>query len=251
MPIDIGLDPGTLCRQLNTFGDELCITMPGGATVCAHVGYDIGDPVTIVESLLAQINSALAPLQPFFTILDFVKAVFDCIKAIPDCLGPPPSPEPILSCIKGLTEVVNKLLALIPPFPILRMVKGILLAIITGLQGLKGRLQAIIDHTNRVLAAATKAATTGNTGLLAIVDCAQGNIDAQIANLNAQLAPLNRLIGVVNVLLELAGEDCIPALGAIDGSLDPLQEVIDFLTAIYNAIPDAPQLDEIVPGQCL
>jgi hypothetical protein len=250
MPLGIDLDLGAICTPLNTGPGELCVTFIGGATLCAQTGYELGDPTTIVTSLLSQLNSALAPLQPFFTILDFVKAVFDCIKAIPDCLGPPPSPQPILSCISGLTEVVNKLLQLIPPFPILRMVKGILNVIIVGLEGLKSRLQAIIDQTTRVLNAATKAAQTGNVSLLGIVDCAQGNLDVQKANLNASLAPLNRLIGVVNLLLELAGEDCIPAIGEVD-ALGPLQDVIDFLTAIYNAIPDAPQLAEIQGGQCL
>lgn len=250
MAIDLSLDIDGLCQQLNTGPGELCVTFIGGATICAQTGYEIGDPVTIVESLLGQLNSALAPLQPFFTILDFVKAVLDCIKAIPDCLGPPPSPSPIINCLQGLEEVVNKLLKLIPPFPILVMVKGILLTIITGLTGLKQRLQAIQDQTARVLNAATKASQTGNAGLQSIVDCAQNNLDAQIANLNAQLLPLNRLIGIVNVLLELAGQSCIPAIGEI-GDLDALQAIIDFLTSIYNAIPDAPQLSAIVPGECL
>jgi hypothetical protein len=150
------------------------VTFIGGATICAQDGYEIGDPTDIVISMLGQLNAALAPLQPFFTILDFVKAVFDCIKAIPDCLGPPPSPSPIVSCISGLTDVVNKLLQLIPPFPILAMVKGILLVIITGLEGLKQRLEAIQEHTIRVLNAATKASQTGNLGLQGLVDCAQG-----------------------------------------------------------------------------
>lgn len=250
MGLDIGLDISSLCTPVNTGPGELCITFIGGATICAQTGYDIGDPTAIVQSLLAQLNAALAPLGPFFDLLDFVKAVFDCIKAIPDCLGPPPSPTPIVNCLQGLTEVVNKLLQLIPPFPILAMVKGILNVIIVGLEGLKEKLQAIDDHLTRVLQAATTAAQTGNLGLKAITDCAQGNIDAQLQNLNAQLAPLNRLIGVVNLLLELAGQQCIPAIGEV-ADLDALQAIIDFLTEIYNAIPDAPQIPEIIPGDCL
>jgi hypothetical protein len=250
MALDIGIDVSSLCSAVPTGPGELCVTFIGGATICAQDGYEIGDPTDIVISMLGQLNAALAPLQPFFTILDFVKAVFDCIKAIPDCLGPPPSPSPIVSCISGLTDVVNKLLQLIPPFPILAMVKGILLVIITGLEGLKQRLEAIQEHTIRVLNAATKASQTGNLGLQGLVDCAQGNLDAQIANLNAQLLPLNRLFGVINILLELAGQQCIPAIGEV-GDLDALQEIIDFLTSVYNAIPEAPQLSEIQPGQCL
>jgi hypothetical protein len=248
--LDTVFDIGSLCSPMGSGPGELCVTFIGGATICAQDGYEIGDPTDIVISMLAQLNSALAPLQPFFTILDFVKAVFDCIKAIPDCLGPPPSPSPIVSCISGLTDVVNKLLMLIPPFPILQMIKGILLVIITGLEGLKNRLQAIQDHTVRVLNAATKAAQTGNLALQGLADCAQDNLDIQVANLNAQLLPLNRLFGVINLLLELAGQDCIPAIGQVD-DLDALQEIIDFVTAIYNAIPDAPQLTEITPGQCI
>lgn len=255
MPIETGLQLEDECRLIETGPGELCVPFPGGATLCAQVGYDIGDPSTIVKSMLAQLNTAMVPLTPFFDVLDFVKAVSDCIHAIPDSLGPPPSPQPIIDCLGGLAKAVSKLLAMIPPFPIFAMVKGILTVITTGLQGLKLKIQALLNHQLRITAAATIAAQTGNVGLTAVVDCASGNIDAQWHNLNAELAPLNRLIGAINVFLKLAGSDCIPAIGGVasdSSALGALQAIIDLLQAVNAVIPGGlPNLTPITPNECL
>jgi hypothetical protein len=242
------------CIQLFTT-DGLCVVFPGGFTVCAQVGLEAGDPSEIVKSLLASLNSGMAPLTPFFNTLDVVKAVFDCIQAIPDCLSPP-DPQPLLDCFPGLTEAVNKLLQLLPPFPIFVLVKGVLSVIIEGLIGLRMKLLAIFKRIEKMLRAATLAAELGNIHLQVAVDCANGNIEAQFQNLNAEMEPLNRLIGLVNALLEIAGEDCIPVLPDLselaEDALAPLDATIELLQTILAAIPGPPQFPPSVPqpGDC-
>lgn len=255
MPLPTHIDLASECVLLSTGPGELCITFPGGATLCAQAGFDVGDPATIVKSLLGQINTALVPLAPFFDMLDLFKAIFDCIQAIPDCITQL-NPGNLLNCIPHLAKAVNKLLALIPPFPIFVMVKGILRTIIVGLQGVKLKLKALIDHALRISRAGLRAAQTGNLNLQAVVDCAAGNLDAYLQNMNAEFAPLNRLIGLVNVLLELAQLECIPAIGGIasvsEEALIPLDAIIEFLTIIEAAIPGGlPLIPTIQPGECL
>ena len=95
------------CILLNTGPGELCVTFPGGATICAQVGYEIGDIPEIVQNMLDSLNTALAPLVPFLNMIDVIKAIVDCIQAIPDCLSPP-SPTPLVECIPNLIEKLNK-----------------------------------------------------------------------------------------------------------------------------------------------
>lgn len=234
-------DLSLLCIAFQESPGELCVEFPGGAKLCAQFGYEMGDPFEIVKSMLAQINSALVPLQPFFDMLDLLKKIVDCVQAIPDCLGPPPDPTPLLSCIPGLIEAINKLLQLIPPIPILKLAKHIIGVIVMGLIGLRQKIVAMLRQLDRILAAATKAAELGNIQLQVIADCASGNMDIQLQNLNAGLLPLNRLIGVVNALLKLVGADCIPTLAGLtdlsDELLAPLDAVIALLQALQAAIP--------------
>jgi hypothetical protein len=244
------------CIELSTFG-EVCVRFPGGAKLCASINVsELGDPGEIAKDLLGKVNSALMPLQPFFDMLDALKAIKDCITAIPDTLGPPPDPTALLACIPNLAKAIDKLLALIPPIPILNMVKDILNVIIIALTGIRVKLAAMIKQVARITAAALKATELGAFQLQVVVDCANGNMEAQLQNMNAGMAPLNRLIGVLNVLLEMAGRDCIPALGGFaevsDAVLAPLDATIALLEALRALIPS---LDLILPpvpppGEC-
>lgn len=256
MPISLLPDLQSSCIEITTGVGEVCIKLPGGSKVCASIGVEFGDPNEILRALIAEINTALAPLGPFFNILDVVKCVFDCIQAIPDALGPPPDPTAIVQCIPNLAKAVNKLLEMLPINSVPILAKSILEAIILLLRAMRSKLLAMIQQAARILAAATKAAETGNFQLQLVVDCANGNMEAQLENMNASMAPLNRLIGLLNTLLELAGLDCIPALGDFsevsDAVLAPLDATIELLEMIKAAIPSMDLLLEAIPpaGDC-
>lgn len=244
-------DIGGACSPLAAGPGQLCVFLPGDVVICATSGYEIGDPADIVQSFFGSLNSALAPLSPFFDILDVLKALFDCIKAIPDCLGPPPSPTPIVNCLEGLAAAIEKILALVPPFPLFKLLKSIFAVLVFGLMGFRQRLAAIIQHTLDIAAAATKAALLGNVALQSVVDCATGNAQVWLDNLNAGMAPLNRLIGLVNVLLGLAGLPCIPTLdsaAATEAALAPLDAAIAALEAVEAAIPGDITFDPVPPA---
>lgn len=238
---DILGDLSALCVDLTTGTGELCITFPGGTTVCAQFGYELGDPSEIVRSLFAQVNGALAPLTPIFDIIDLAKKLVDCVKAIPDVVGPPPNPQKLEDCLPGLLEALDKLLHLLPPLSVPKLVKDIISAIVMGLLGLKLQLRALIQQSVRILALATKAAKPGNVVLNSILDCAKGNFDAQMQNLNDSIAPLNRLLGVVNLLLELANLPKLPELDDLgddpEAALAPLDTAIKTLQAASAALP--------------
>jgi hypothetical protein len=255
MAIELLPDLQSKCIALTTGLGEVCIELPGGVKLCASASVEFGDPNAIIREILAQANTALAPLTPFFNMIDVFKAVMDCITAIPDSILTL-NPQPIVECITNLTKAVDKLLALIPALSIPILAKSLLDAIILGLQGIRSKLLTMIRQMEKILASATRAAETGNFQLQLVVDCANGNMDAQLENMNASMAPLNRLIGILNVLLELAGLPCVPALGTFaevsEAILAPLDAAIELLEQIKAAIPS---LDLVLPalppaGEC-
>lgn len=249
-------DLAPLCIQVNAIPGGLCVTFPGGATVCAQADLEFGDLSKSMRSLFAQINTALAPLTPFFDIIDLGKAIVDCIQAIPDALGPPPDPSGLINCIPGLVEKLNKLLKLLPILTIPGMIKDIIQALVYMLTGIRQQLLALQAQQQRILAAATAAAQTGNLDLQIVVDCETGNLDAYLLNLNAGMEPLNRLIGILNTLAQLVGLPCIPTLADVEIS-DPAIEAIDAAITVLQTIAAAlptlalPEIKAVGPdGKC-
>lgn len=223
--------------------DQLCLTILG-ADLCSVGDLDLGDPLKILQGFLSQINTALAPLSPIFTIFDVVVAIVDCIKAIPDTLGPPPDPTKLIKAIEKLLEVLSKLLGMLPQMSVPKMVKQILITIATAMLAFSRELIALQRGIERAIAAATAAAAPGNDALNIVVSCAQGRLDIRMENLNSAVAPLNRLIGIVNLLMDLAQmpEDARPPTFSGFGNspaeaLEPLADFAQTLLEIAKVIP--------------
>jgi hypothetical protein len=222
-----------ICINLSTGPGELCVAFPGGTKICAQVGYELGDPSEITRSLVAQVNTALAPLMPVFDIIDFAKVLFDCISAIPDAITNL-DPTALINCLPGLHKKLEALLALLPIMSIPLLVKSLIDVMINMLIGLKMDLTTLIRQQLRILAAATKAAQVG--ALQLVVDCASGNLDAHLQNMNSSLLPLNRLVGVLNLLLNTVGLPCIPTFAGLSKVATDQLKIIDNAIAILEAI---------------
>lgn len=232
-----------VCAPVPMGPGEFCVTLPGGVLLCAYEYQDTGDAGAIVNSLLGQIGTALAPLAPFFNVLEFVKAVFDTLKAIPDAILTL-NPQPIVESLVGLGVAVDKLLALIPQYSVPVMIKGILGVVVQGLIGVRAQMQAMIIQAARVQLALDRAASSQIAPLMVIAQCAQDNLETQLVNLNASYSPLNRMIALMNFFLELAGLPCIPVLGALPSIGSPALDVIDTTIALLQTILAAlPGLD--------
>jgi hypothetical protein len=207
--------------------------------LCAFDAVDTGDSGLIANALLGQVNTALAPLAPFFTVLEFTKVVLDCVNGIPDAIGG--NPTTLLQAAGNLGVVVDKLLKLFPQYSVPAMAIGIVGVIVESLIGIKQQMAALAQQRDRVVRALTVATNTNNPQLLVIANCANDNLTTQLANTNASYAPLNRMIGVLNILLELANIPCIPVLGALPGIGSEADAVIDttieILQTLLAAIP--------------
>lgn len=224
--------------------DQLCLSILG-ADLCSVGDLDTGDPMKILQGFLSQINTALAPLSPIFTIFDVIVAIVDCIKAVPDMVGPPPDPSKLIKAIEHLLQVLSKLLGMLPQMSVPKMVKQILIAIATAMLAFSRELLAVQHAVEAVTAAATAAAKPGNHPLDLVVSCAQGRIDIRMENLNNATAPINRIIGIVNLLMDLAQmpKDSRPPSFSGFGSsaADALEPLADFAQTILD-------IAKVIPG---
>lgn len=228
----------TLCDAIPTGQFDLCVTFPGGAAVCAHTEGLPPSVLQLVRAMLAEANSALAPLQPIFDIIGAITAVLECIQAIPDSLGPPPDPTALAACIPNLVEKVEKLLALLPALSVPLMIVGLLDALILMIDGVITELQAVIRLLDRI----TRARAVPADGLAAIIDCGERSVTSQLSNIESVFASINPMIELINTLGSLAGIGEIPSFeGGLgedpNDAIAPLEAVRDSLTGIRNAIP--------------
>lgn len=242
--------PGELCVEIDVGPDEICIELPGGARVCAAGAIETGDVATILRAFMAQINTALAPLGPFFSMIDVVQAIKECLDATAESITEL-DPTAVLQCLPGLAEALQKLLSLVPPLTVPLLIRSILQALIVFLQGLKSEILALAASLERIINASFRGTELGNLRLQAVAECAQNNWDIQLLNLNASAAPMNRLMGLLNFLLELAGLPCIRIpLGTLPAETDDAIAIIDAAIEILTAalalisVPDL-ELEEL------
>lgn len=236
MPIG---DLETFCFEINVGPGAVCIQIPGGVELCASFPTLI--PPTndeLVRQLFAQLNAAMAPLNPIFNIIDAIAQIFECAKAA--ATG---DIEEIVKCIPLLAQKVNKLLALLPQYCVPLMIVQIIDALIVYIGGQLGQFERQREYFNRILAAELAATKPGNVALQIVTNCAKHDLDAFFQNLNAGNAPVNRLIGTINFFLHLIGvTECIPAIGAVTiDTIDPavvaMQKLLEFLVLLRRIIP--------------
>lgn len=242
-------DLAEFCVDLDISPGAICITMPGGAEVCAKIESNLPDVSHQVKQLFDTVNSALTPLVPIFDIIDTVVAVVDCVQAIPAALMEvPPNPAKIADCIPELAKKLDALLKLHPSVSIPILIVQVLDALILFLVGYRGQILTMIARAVAVANAQTRAATLGNVQLAVLLDCASANLDAELVNLNAGIEPIKRLIGLVNALAELAGLPCIPDISGVteltEDALAPLDALIAFLKDLRSKIPISSTIKE-------
>lgn len=231
-----------LCFQFVQGPGEICVVIPGGFNLCVQGDIEWDDVASVTKTIMGQINTALTPLGPFFTIFDVLIAVFDCIKAVKEAFGPPPNPAKLVQCIQNLQEAIDKLLTLHPAISIPKTVKSVLNVVVLFLSGVRAEMSQLINFQNDIIAAQTRASDLGNLELQAAAVCASDQISVELNSLNESIKPLARLLSIINVLLDLAGLPCIqvpldPMSSVGDDVLDLIDAAILFISVVRDAIP--------------
>lgn len=241
MPIPINETLEELCIDLFRI-DGKCIVFAGGAEICFPQPTIPTDNGEAVRHLLGLINTALAPLQPVFNIIDAIIALFECVQAIPDAITNL-DPTGLIECIPDLVEKISKLLALIPQLSLPLMLIAIIDCVIDLLKDLRAQLINIAEEQLRIIAAGLEAAEPGNVALRTIVDCAQKDLDVFLEFANASLLPLNRLIGLIAAFLSIfgidlqAGLDEFTDVSNLEVLLTPIDVTIEIFETVRGLIP--------------
>lgn len=224
----------TLCDALETFEFDLCLTIPGGAEICAMPETFPPSLVALSRSLLTAASGALAPMRPIFDIIETIAAILECIEAVPAAITEL-DPSGITDCVPNLTKQVEKLLALLPPASLFAVLVGILDALITILQGMIRELRAV----ERLIVRITSAKFIGTEALQSIIDCGEGTVVSSMTNIERLFASLNAIITIYNTLAGLAGLPEIPEFGGVGLDPTPIIDVLDDLIEILQGVRDA------------
>jgi hypothetical protein len=194
------------------------------------------------QDVLRVAQPAIAPLTPFFQLLDAVMGVVKVLKSIPDAFGPPPDPTGIVSALSELAPKIAKLANLVPQLSVPLMVVSTLDVVIGALQQASNRIDSIEELVQKASAASARSQVLGDAQLAQLATCAQEDVQTATANLLRELSPITGVLGLLGPLLSLVGGPALPSLDSIkgvplDGLRTALADLVALLTDIRKAIP--------------
>lgn len=230
IPPLIDIPQEILCLRLPPL-DVCALLLPGGATL---EGVDV----------LAQAQSALAPLVPMFRVLEVLVAVKNCIEGTLDLAQVPPDPTKLLDCLPALTEKLAQILAMLPQFSIPAMVVTLIDCITGELIRLRNYIAGILAQVQRALAVIQRASELGDANLSLIGVCASDRAAAQLDDRLKALIVLGRLLGFIRLFLSLIPgglDEKVPDLSTIldspiDDVLGPIDAGIEALTILRDLV---------------
>lgn len=233
------------CNRLPSIPQPSTLNLPGGLQI-SSVHKNINRIPTVCDntlSLMQAVQPALAPLKPFFDILDTVIALFNCFKAIPKSLATL-NPKPIFDCIPEVAEKIANLLRLIPQLSIPLTVISIIDNVLALAQCMIDTLSNIITETETMLARIERAAEIDDDNLTAILDCSSSDLATMQQNTVEALGAIGTLVGVVNIFMSLIGGPEIPLdlsegmkTGGLDEVIQKIQDVINLVQGIRDKVP--------------
>ena len=228
---------------------DLCVQLPGGASLCAQPSVDLPQLslLNYAKQLMSQANSALAPLEPVFLIMDILLQIKKCIDAFPDALGPPPNPTKIAQCIPELGRLLAQLAEMLPQAAVPKMISGLLDVLIAYVQGLQRELQAVADYALAIDAARRKAADA--PALDPVITCSEENLDLWLANINDGSLNVARFIDLLNAFTSLVGLPQIPTLCSAGRNVTEAAQQLDRLVILLQEIrAKLPSIQWVAPG---
>ena len=192
--------------------------------------YDLPDLSNYIMRLQDSAAAALAPLRRMLEIMEVMVAIKQCMSAIPDALLPP-SPGPILDCLKALFKAFALLLQYIPPFNYIPTLIDLLDYVIIVVDEVVNLFTLLDNKITAQIATLTTAIDLGDLELAAMTDCASGESQVLILNsmdilqfttplISAMLSPISRLVP------ESILKEKLEQLATISTQLEDIEETI-------------------------
>ncbi|MEN6368463.1 MAG: hypothetical protein ABFD77_02055, partial [Thermotogota bacterium] len=184
--------------------DDICF--PGG--FCLSYVWDAIDKIPHLADVsldfFSQIGPAMAPLAPFFNLLDTVLAIFRCVQAIPKVITEL-DPSELLNCMPALAELVDKLLKLIPQLSIPKMVIAIIKNLAALIRAIAADLLYLQSQLQRIANMIDRAADLNDVKMNGFLVCAQETVEGSVMSTAEALKGIGRVILLVNIFIGLFG----------------------------------------------
>lgn len=228
------------CASIDAGPRSLRFRLPAGAVIEAIPAVPAvvpPDPFTLAAAGLAQASGAMAPLSPFFRMLDAILAIKRFVEAVKD------NPFSVADAASDVLETVDALASVVPQVSVPLLARDLVAAVDLMLVGVLAQIDGLIAQQARIEEA--RALITTIPAMASAVECADEQMAGMCANLDLALAPARGILTLLGVLLAPAGLGSAPTLEPI-GS-DPAQ-----LEAARTSIARSRQLLSIflsaIPG---
>lgn len=220
--------------------DDICL--PGG--LCLSYVWDAIGKIPHLSDMnmdfFSQIGPAMAPLKPFFDVLNTVLQIYKCVMAIPKSIMTL-NPSELLECIPLLAELVDYLLKLIPYLSIPKMVIAIIRNMAALLRSIAADRRYIQSQLQEIANMIDRAAELNDVKMNGFLTCAQRDLEDTTYSTAQALEGIGRLILLVNIFIGLFGGPEIPCFGELVSA--NLSERFDVLVELLTTVAEV--LDEI------
>jgi hypothetical protein len=214
----------------------LSVQLPTGGSLQAFADISKGIPTdcSMTFSLMLQLAPFMASIQCLLNILKLLKPLIDIIKGLP---FPPPS---------AIGEFVEAAVGLAPclliPTPVIMIpfVLDLLCLILKVLNCFLSQIKSLINIMGPLSLQVTAAQQSGNSELLATLQCAQANAETQAGQIMNSLGPVGALLEIAGPIFGIAGVPAIamPSLGSAS-DLTALNTVVNDVQTVVNTVQDA------------
>ena len=221
------------------------IRLPTGGRIKAIADLTRGVPsdCSLNINIALQLAPIMASIECLVKILGLVKPLIDVVKGLAP-LDPPALLKAVQAFVKA-ADAIKDCLLVPTPLVMIPFVKDILLLIIAMLRCLIGQIRSIVDKLAGLELKIAFARTSGNTDVLASLECSRENFMVAMDSTMMGIEPIGVLLELAGPFMGIAGVDPIklPAmagaddLAAIEQNLASLQQVIDTMQAIVDVLP--------------
>ena len=234
------------CSDLSIPGPSpMQVRLPTGGSISAFADISKGIPTdcSMTFSLMLQIAPFLAVSECLINILKLLKPLIDVVKS----LGPPPDPIKLPAAIKDFVNAAFDLAPclLVPtPLNILPFLRDLLCLILRVLNCFLSQMKSIISVLEGLQIRLNLAQKTGNLELASVIQCAQGNANAQALHVMGSLEPVRILLELAGAMFEIVGKPAIklPAAGSqtdlasLNALVQTVQEAVSVITIAADAM---------------
>jgi hypothetical protein len=189
---------------------KICLPFGGQMQGIVDVTKAIPDDCSLTFSILLQLPPLMASLGCFIKLLGLVKPLIDIIKAVPDPIAIAQALPDFLKAAEEVVACIAQVTLGVPMF-----IRDLLLLIAKLLKCIAQTILSLAELMGGLAISIATATAANNTELLAQLQCAQDNADAQANAALGSMDMIATVLAIAEPLLGLAGVSfTLPAVGS-------------------------------------